>query len=167
MLTAGACVVACAWFTWLRPATLGGDVSYVIVDGRSMEPTYEDGDLVLVRRSSSYEHGDVIAFRAGGHFDDPTRIIHRIVGDAGDGAFKTQGDNRDRLDPWQPTPEDIIGKATVHIPKGGTVASAIAKPETFAAMGGAAVVLGGTRRRRRRRPEPAQQPADSEPTTKP
>jgi hypothetical protein len=93
----------------------------------------------------------VIAFRAGGQFDDPTRIIHRIVGGTSDG-FQTQGDNRDRLDPWTPTDDDIIGKAQLHIPMAGDIASAIAQPEFFAAMGGAAVVLGGTRRRRRRRP---------------
>ena len=46
-------MLAMGWVTVLRPAVLGGDAAYVIVDGRSMEPTYEDGDLVLVRRSSS------------------------------------------------------------------------------------------------------------------
>lgn len=157
-----AVLIACAWFTTLRPATLGGDAAYVVVDGKSMEPTYEDGDLVLVRRASSYEVGDIIAFRAGGRFNDPTRIIHRIVGGTPDG-FKTQGDNRDRLDPWTPTTDDIIGKAQLHIPKAGDLASAIAQPEFFATMGGAAVVLGGTRRRRRRRPQPpSPDPAEPE-----
>jgi len=163
-LWALAALSACSWFVWLRPATLGGDVSYVIVDGRSMEPTYQDGDLVLVRRASGYEAGDVIAFRAGGRFDDPTRIIHRIVGGTPDG-FTTQGDNRDRTDPWSPTADDIIGKAELHVPKAGTVASAIARPEFFAAAGGAAVVLGGTRRRRRRRPQLGEpRPAEPERT---
>lgn len=132
-----AAVVLAAWFAWLRPATLGGDVSYVIVDGSSMEPTYRDGDLVLVRRQRSYSQGDIITFSAGGHFDDPTRIIHRIIGTASDGAFITQGDNRDQVDPWGPTSEDIIGRAAVHLPMAGDVASAITRPEAFAAMGGA------------------------------
>lgn len=152
VLCAIAALLAVAWASWLRPTILGGDAAYVIIDGRSMEPTYEDGDLVLVRRSSSYDIGDVIAFRAGGQFNDPTRIIHRIVGGTPDG-YKTQGDNRDRLDPWEPTDADIIGKAQLHIPMAGDLAASIARPEFFAAMGGAAVVLGGTRRRRRRRPE--------------
>jgi signal peptidase I len=151
-VAAAVAVAVAGWGAWLRPVTLGGNAAYVIVDGRSMEPTYEDGDLVLVRRSSSYAPGDVIAFRAGGQFEDPTRIIHRIVGGSSDG-FQTQGDNRDRLDPWTPTDDDIIGKAQLHIPMAGDIASAIVQPEFFAAMGGAAVVLGGTRRRRRRRPQ--------------
>jgi len=159
-----AAVLAVAWFAWLRPATLGGDVSYVIVDGRSMEPTYQDGDLVLVRRASGYGVGDVVAFRAGGRFDDPTRIIHRIVGGTPEG-FTTQGDGRDRTDPWSPTTDDIIGKAQLHIPMAGDIASAIARPEFAAAAGGAAVVLGGTRRRRRRRPQlPSTDPAGPEAT---
>jgi len=148
-------LMALAWFTWLRPTSLGGDAAYVIVQGRSMEPTYEDGDLVLVREQSSYSEGDVIAFRAGGTFEDPTRIIHRIVGQTGDGAFLTQGDNRDQLDPWEPTPDDIIGRAVLHVPMIGQAAGFLTNPATFAALGGAAVVVGGEKRRRRRRSGPA------------
>lgn len=144
-------LVAVTWFTWLRPTTLGGEVSYVVVQGASMEPTYEDGDLVLVREESQYSNGDVIAFRAGGTFDDPTRIIHRIVGDAADGAFKTRGDNRDSIDPWEPGSEDIIGAAFLHVPTAGRIAGFLSQPAAFAALGGAAVVVGGERRRRRRR----------------
>ena len=144
-------IIAVTWFAWLRPVALGGTASYVVVQGGSMEPTYQDGDLVLIREASRYQHGDVIAFRAGGTFDDPTRIIHRIVGDAGEGTFKTQGDHRDQPDPWTPGPDDIIGKATLHIPQAGTAAGYLTNPATFAALGGAAVIVGGERRRRRRR----------------
>lgn len=144
-------VLAVTWFTWLRPTALGGSASYVIVQGSSMEPTYSDGDLVLIREGASYTQGDIIAFRAGGTFDDPTRIIHRIVGDATDGAFITQGDNRDRTDPWTPGPENIIGRAVLHVPMAGDVARFLTRPEAFAALGGAAVIAGGQRRRRRRR----------------
>lgn len=151
VIVAGCIAVAATWFTWLRPATLGGDVSYVVVDGSSMEPTYEDGDLVVVRKDSTYDHGDVIAFRAGGTFDDPTRIIHRIVGGTQIDGFVTQGDNRDRTDPWNPDGDDIIGRATLHVPMAGDVGGLITRPETFAALGGTAVFVGGTRRRRRRR----------------
>jgi signal peptidase I len=159
VLIAGVAAVFLVWFTWLRPVALGGPASYVVVQGGSMEPTYRDGDLVLVREAPEYQQGDIIAFRAGGNFDDPTRIIHRIVGDRGDGTFTTQGDNRDRFDPWTPGPDDIIGKASLHLPLAGRTAGAISRPETLAALGGAAVVVGGERRRRRRRsrPRPEQQ----------
>jgi signal peptidase I len=142
-------LVIVAWFVWLRPTTLGGQASYVVVKGSSMAPTYDDGDLVIVREESHYDQGDVIAFRAGGRFDDPTRIIHRIVGDAGGGAFVTRGDNRDQTDPWEPGPGDVIGRAVLHVPHVGDAASAAGRPAVLAALGAAALL--GRRRRRRRR----------------
>ena len=45
------------WVTFL-PAQLGGWVTYVIVDGISMEPGFVFGDLVLVRTQTDYEVGD-------------------------------------------------------------------------------------------------------------
>jgi signal peptidase I len=162
LVLASSVLIATTWFAWLRPVALGGTASYVVVQGGSMEPTYQDGDLVLIRESGTYREGDVIAFRAGGTFEDPTRIIHRIVGDTGEGTFKTQGDNRPVLDPWTPGPDDIIGKAILHVPQAGAAAGLLTNPATFAALGGAAVVVGGERRRRRRRPNrrPPRQEAD-------
>jgi signal peptidase I len=139
------------WWQWARPTALGGEESYVVVDGHSMDGTYHDGDLVVVREEDRYEVGDIIAFRAGGEFEDPTRIIHRIVGHAGSGAFTTKGDNRDRIDPWQPGPDDIIGKAVFHVRGAGQLAASASTPQALAAIGGAAVVVGGRKRRRRRR----------------
>jgi signal peptidase I len=164
-------LLAAAWFQWLRPTTLGGRESYVVVQGHSMDGTYQDGDLVIVREEGEYEVGDIIAFRAGGQFDDPTRIIHRIVGRADAERFITRGDNRDRNDPWQPTDDDIIGRAVLHVPHVGGLAQSAARPQVLGALGGAAVVLGGrTRRRRRRmilRPDPPQGPEPPRPARPP
>jgi signal peptidase I len=135
----------------MRPTTLGGHESYVVVQGTSMEPTYHDGDLVIVREDEHYAIGDIIAFRAGGQFDDPTRVIHRIVGQADAGAFVTRGDNRDSTDPWEPKPDHIIGRAIFHVPRVGAWAVQAGRPEVLAALGGGAVFLGDRKRRRRRR----------------
>ena len=143
-------LVALGWFLWLRPTALGGAASYVVVDGTSMEPTYDDGDLVLIRKASQYEEGDIIAFRAGGPADDPRRIIHRIVGRNDEGAFVTQGDNRDRADPVAPFPDEVIGRAVLHIPRLGSWAHAVGRPQVLAALGAAAVMVGEKQRRRRR-----------------
>jgi signal peptidase I len=147
---AACALVAVAWFAWLRPTSLGGGASYVVVKGASMEPTYDDGDLVIVREERSYDDGEVIAFRAGGRFDDPTRIIHRIVGRTADGAFVTQGDNRDRTDPWEPRPADVIGREVLHVPHVGDVAATAGRPEVLGALGAAAMLVGRQQRRRRR-----------------
>ncbi len=159
-------VLVLSWFAWLRPTALGGRESYVVVQGPSMQPTYHDGDLVVIREEEHYAKGDIIAFRAGGEFDDPTRIIHRIVEITPDGVFVTKGDNRDGADPWAPTSEDVIGRAVFHVPKLGGWAARAGQPEVLAALGGAAVVVGGsTRRRRRRRPMslPPVAPGSSDP----
>ena len=145
-------LLVAAWFSLLRPSSLGGRQAYVVVDGTSMEPTYHDGDLVLIRKEAEYAIGDIITYRVGGAFDDPTRVIHRLVGHAEDGKLLTQGDNRTGLDPWRPDVDDVIGRAVLHVPKAGRAATAAAQPEVLAAFGGAAVVAGGKRRRRRRPP---------------
>lgn len=143
--------VALAWFAWLRPTALGGDASYVIVRGTSMEPTYHDGDLVLARRAGSYAKGDVIVFQVGGAFNDPAMVIHRIVGGDGHRGHVTRGDNRDRTDPWQPRDASIIGKATFALPGFGRAADVVRSPWFLALLGAMVVFFDGARRRRHRR----------------
>jgi signal peptidase I len=144
-------VIALGWFVLLRPIALGGDVSYVMVQGKSMEPTYHDGDLVIARRGGPYRRGDVVAFRVGGRFNDPGLVIHRIVGGNGAHGFVTRGDNRDRKDPWSPKNGNVIGRATFSIPFAGRVAETVRQPWALGLLGAAAVLADTSRRRRRRR----------------
>lgn len=143
-------MIALAWFAWLRPVALGGDVSYVIVQGKSMEPAYHDGDLVIARRGT-YHHGDVVAFRVGGRFNDHALVIHRIVGGNGTHGFVTRGDNRDRTDPWSPKNANIVGQASFSVPFAGRVAETVRQPWMLAILGAAAVLVDTSRRRRHRR----------------
>jgi signal peptidase I len=144
-------LLAAAWFVWLRPVTLGGDVSYVVVQGTSMEPTYHDGDLVLARGATHFRRGDIIVYRVGGRFNDPAMVIHRIVGGNGTKGFVTRGDNRDRTDSWSPKNGNVLGRATLSVPAAGRVAEIIRQPWALALLGSAAVLADTSRRRRRRR----------------
>jgi len=126
-------------------------MSYVIVQGHSMEPTFHDGDLVLAKSSAGYKRGDIIAFRVGGEFNDPAMVIHRIVGGNGSKGFVTKGDNRPRTDPWNPKTSNVVGRAVFHIPYAGSIANDIRQPWALAMLGAGVVVADGTRRRRRRR----------------
>jgi signal peptidase len=144
-------LVALAWFVWLRPVSLGGDASYVIVHGTSMEPTFHDGDLVLATRARNYSKGDIVVYRVGGQFNDPAMVIHRIVGGNAKQGFTTRGDNRDRTDPWHPKYANVIGATSVHVPYAGRIAEQVRQPWVFAALGVAVVVFDGSRRRRKRR----------------
>ena len=49
----GLAAAAAAWFL-LAPAQLGGSASYVVVEGASMAPGLERGDLVIVRKAAAY-----------------------------------------------------------------------------------------------------------------
>lgn len=123
----GALVVG--WFLW--PTSLGGCTTLTIVSGRSMEPTYYTGDLV-VSRCGDYEVGDIVVYNPPNV--GAARVIHRIVdGDATDG-WVIQGDNNDFLDPWQPTDERILGRSVLHLPKVGLVGTVLVSPVTWVSL---------------------------------
>jgi signal peptidase I len=103
------------FFMAFAPTQLGGAVTYVIVDGNSMEPGFFRGDLVLVRVEPAYGVGDAVIYQ------DPNMgsfVFHRIIGLELD-HFILQGDNNSWLDSYQPTQGEIVGKLWVHIPKLG------------------------------------------------
>jgi signal peptidase I len=54
-------LLAVGWWL-LGPVQLGGPTGFAIVNGNSMEPRLERGDLVLVRKRSSYDVGDVVLY---------------------------------------------------------------------------------------------------------
>lgn len=101
----------------LAPTQLGGQVSYVIIDGNSMEPGFYLGDLALMRGRASYQIGDAVTYKNAemGRF-----VFHRIVNVDQD-RFILQGDNNTWLDSYRPTQDEIIGKLWIHLPKFGTL----------------------------------------------
>ncbi len=129
------------------PTTIGGATTYVIVTGSSMQPTFEDGDLVVVRRGT-YETGEVVAFDTGRGV-----VIHRIVGGSGEEGFVMQGDNKETTDTWHPTVDDIVGKEFATIPKGGRWAQRIAGSPALlgVTVGGLGSLMFWSPKRRRRR----------------
>jgi len=133
---------ACAaWFVTLRPASLGGPATYVIVRGVSMEPTYHDGDLVIVRHRPTYKVGDIVAYTIpAGDVGGGLSVIHRIVGGSLDAGFTTKGDNNAESDPWRPTPGQIEGATWLVLPKAGAIMSSLRAPITLAAFAAAVAV---------------------------
>lgn len=116
------------WFLW--PSSLGGCTTLTIVSGHSMEPTYYTGDLV-VSRCGPVEVGDVIVYNppnVGG-----ARVIHRII-DGDESGWSVQGDNNDFIDPWQPTADQILGSAVLHLPQVGKFASILISPLTWISL---------------------------------
>lgn len=118
------------------PVKLGGQVSYVLVNGISMLPNFHTGDLVLVRKEPAYQVGDVVTYH------DPLMdadIIHRIIGLQG-AHFVIKGDNNSWIDAYEPTSAEILGKLWLHLPKFGVAILFIRTPLNMAL---AASLLGG------------------------
>ncbi|HDM91807.1 MAG TPA: signal peptidase I [Candidatus Korarchaeota archaeon] len=115
-------VILLLTFRVVLPHALGVDSPITVVQGPSMKPTYEDGDILIIKRVEPEELsvGDVIVYR------NPLRgnrlVVHRIVeiksGPEGL-TFITQGDNpvtNPRPDTVVVTPDMIVGIPVLHIP---------------------------------------------------
>lgn len=111
------------------PTSLGGRVSYVAVDGISMEPTYHLGDIAVVRSHDSYRVGDPVVYRIpDGEFGAGAHVIHRIVGGDGRRGFTTRGDNKPLDDPWHPRTGDVVGTVAFSVPHAGPWFAYLARP---------------------------------------
>ena len=98
------------WFTF-APVQFGGQASYIMIAGASMEPNLHYGDLVIVRESQTYGVGDIVTY------SHPTigPVIHRIIDRKGE-SYTLKGDNNDWIDSYEPAPSELIGKSWIHIP---------------------------------------------------
>jgi hypothetical protein len=121
-----------------------------------MEPTYQKGDLVIVRAKSSYEVGDIIAYLPDIGQDFP--VIHRIVATEATDSYITQGDSRNEPDGWFATNSNIFGAAWLRIPGGGRVILLLREPHTWLAVAlgslGLGLITEGKKRLLTRSPRP-------------
>ena len=124
------------WGIWLRPEFAGGQVDYIIVGGKSMQPTLRGGDLVVVQRKSTYRVGDIVAYHIPDGLFRGRRIIHRIVGGDPVHGFVLRGDNNADDDLWNPRQGDIEGKLWKRLPAAGRVVAFARAPAVLAAVAG-------------------------------
>ncbi|MFV9675408.1 MAG: signal peptidase I [Anaerolineales bacterium] len=103
-------LMAALWLTF-APVQFGGQSSYIMIAGASMEPNLHYGDLVVAHEERIYEVGDVVTYRHP--IIGP--VIHRIIERTGD-TYTFKGDNNDWIDSYEPTSAEIIGKSWIHIP---------------------------------------------------
>jgi signal peptidase len=102
--------MAALWILF-APTQFGGQASYVIIAGASMEPSLHWGDLVIARQSDTYEIGDVVTYihpRVG-------PVIHRII-DVDGLTYVLQGDNNEWIDSYQPRGDEIVGESWLTLP---------------------------------------------------
>jgi signal peptidase I len=123
-------------FLMFAPSQLGGSVTYVIVDGNSMEPGFHLGDLLLVREKQAYSMGDAVVYQ---NAEMESYVFHRIVG-TDLGRYVLKGDNNSWLDSYLPVQDEIVGKLWFHIPKLGLAIEWMRVPLHMALMVG---LMGG------------------------
>jgi signal peptidase I len=127
-----------------------GQAAVVITHGISMNPVYYEGDLVVVARAPTYQVGDIAAY----DFPDKDEVaLHRII-DGDSSAFVLQGDNNESVDPIQPSGEEIVGRAVLHIPQGGVWLRTLTSPPVLGVLAFGLITAGGaatTRKQRKRR----------------
>jgi signal peptidase I len=140
-----ALVLAAAWFFW--PSALGGGTTYLGTHGVSMEPGFHTGDLAILRPADGYSVGDVVAYYSPAL---DTIVMHRIV-DGDEAGFVTQGDNNDWLDPEKPSEDEILGRLSVRVPRGGIALDAIRSPGALVFVVGGLLTVFGTAYRPRGR----------------
>jgi signal peptidase I len=126
-----------AWVVF-APGQLGGQAVYVIVNGKSMEPEFHFGDLVIARAAPVYQLGDIIVYHSA---ELNSLVFHRIV------SFNLyhyilKGDNNSWIDSYQPTQAELIGKFWIRIPNVGNIVKWLQMPISMGILaGGLGVVL--------------------------
>ena len=102
--------MAALWLTF-APVQFGGQASYIMIAGASMEPSLHYGDLIVAREERTYEVGDVVTYR----HPQIGPVIHRIIERTGD-TYTFKGDNNDWIDSYEPTSSELSGKSWIYIP---------------------------------------------------
>ncbi len=129
------------WAVFLRPLSLGGSDLYLVVRGDSMLPTYQTGDLVVLRARPSYSVGEIVAYRVpDGELGAGHVIIHRIAGGDPVHGFVMQGDHNPSPDPWRPRASDVEGAAWILVPGVGRTLATLHHPVVLGSLAAALVV---------------------------
>jgi len=128
-------LMALGWIL-LAPVPLGGQATYVIISGNSMEPTFHLGDLAIIRQQATYQVGDIVTYQ---NAELGKNVIHRIIGvDAG--HFIIKGDNNAWVDGYRPVQSEIVGKLWIYLPSVGKAIQWARLPLNLAMI---TAVLGG------------------------
>ncbi|WP_104172051.1 signal peptidase I [Arthrobacter sp. Y81] len=133
-------------------ALASGQIAAVTTEGISMQPGYHEGDLVVVAKAQSYSLGDIAAYKLP---NDHDVALHRII--SGDSrAFVFQGDNNESIDPLQPSANELVGRAVLHVPQAGIWLKRLTSPPVlgviaFALVAGSGSAVTSRKRRRTRR----------------
>ena len=114
---------------------LFGITPYIVQSG-SMEPLIQTGAVAFIdeRNTSNVSVGDIVTFEIGNE-DTTVLVTHRVVKRNSDGTLTTTGDANDAIDIISITPNQIVGKYVMSIPKVGYLLSGMNRPKLFVIAG--------------------------------
>jgi signal peptidase I len=115
--------MAALWILF-APTQFGGQASYVMIAGASMEPELRWGDLVIARKAADYHVGDVVTYQ----HPIVGPVIHRVIEKSSHG-YTLRGDNNDWIDSYQPVNDEIIGQAWIKLPSAARVLYELRTPQ--------------------------------------
>jgi len=147
--------LALVWGLTLRPTSLGGPATYVVIRGDSMLPDFHSGDLVVLQAGAEYGPGDVVGYRVPeGEVGAGHVVVHRVVAGDGVGGYTIEGDNNPAPDPWQPRTGDMAGKLWLLVPGLGRLVALVHQPAIAGALAVSLLVMSFVAREtsRKRRP---------------
>jgi len=111
------------------------DTTAFLNTGTSMVPEIEPGDMVMIKKQSSYEKGDVISFIS----PDNYITTHRIIEIEGNN-YVTKGDSNKFIDSKDVNIKDIYGKVILIVPNVGPIINFVSKYGVYLLI--AAIVIG-------------------------
>lgn len=114
------------------PIQAGGQAAYIMVIGKSMEPNYHLGDMIIVRQDSHYKVGDIVAYK---NMQLKNNVFHRIIGSES-GRYTLKGDNNSWVDTYNPSADEVIGKLWIYLPGLGNIIQRIRTPLNMALIVG-------------------------------
>ena len=118
-------LILIGWFIFAPPA-IGGQTSYIIVIGNSMEPTFFYGDLAFIRVADTYQVGDIVTYNQ----PEIGTIFHRIIA-IENGRYILKGDHNTWEDSYKPQQSEILGKYWFFIPSAGKFFQKLRSPANF------------------------------------
>ena len=125
-------VVTIAIWIVFAPIQAGGQAAYIVVIGKSMEPNFHLGDLIIVQHESNYKIGDIVAYK---NAQLKSNVFHRIIA-LENNRYAMKGDNNSWVDTYQPSTEEVIGKLWIYLPGAGKVIQRIRTPLNMALIVG-------------------------------
>lgn len=152
MVAAAGALVA-GWVL-LAPPSIGGKTLYSITYGTSMLPKLHKGDLVVVRKTSTFKVGDVALYE---NLDLKRRVLHRVLRIDGD-RYAMKGDNNGFVDTFEPSRKEMLGTLWFKVGGVGNAGTWLGEPSHAAIVTGVVALLSllgsglkADRARRRRR----------------